>query len=199
MRDEQLAGVRSRLESDGITLHLDLGSGPSTFDLSEATQRAQVAALVSERVGLSGGDMARLVSSASHCFTDVSVVSEEMMHSISILNRASLEEVSARARVFLDPARFRANAIVDGWPPFFERDMVNRSISIGDVKLTVLMETKRCAATAVDPETAQRDANVVELLREHTGQPILGVYARVDSPGDISIGDAVVGPPSTTR
>jgi uncharacterized protein YcbX len=51
--------------------------------------------------------------------------------------------------------------------------------------------TGRCAATEVNPGTAQRDLKVPMLLRKHYGHIDMGFYVVVQSPGTLRIGDAV--------
>ena len=50
---------------------------------------------------------------------------------------------------------------------------------------------ERCAATNVNPETAERDMNLPLTLRKGFGHMDMGVYAKVVSGGQIAPGDAV--------
>ena len=103
----------------------------------------------------------------------------------------SLRDLERKAEVQLDPARFRANLVLDGWPGFSELDMMDREIRIGDARLKVIFETRRCAATEVNPETAERDLKVPQLLHKNFGHMNMGVYAEVLEPGHIASGDKV--------
>ncbi len=49
----------------------------------------------------------------------------------------------------------------------------------------------RCAATQVNPDTAERDCNVPKELQQAFGHADLGVYAEIESGGLVRIGDAV--------
>ena len=89
-------------------------------------------------------------------FTDVSVVSREMMNAVSLINLASVRELARRIGQALHPLKFRANIYFDGLPPFSELDLLDRKITIGPVRLKVTMRTRRCAATEVNPKP--RDA-----------------------------------------
>ena len=62
--------------------------------------------------------------------------------------------------------------------------------------LRVIKGTTRCAATEVNPETGERDANPVEELRSLYGHTELGVHAEVVEPGRFAVGDGlqVLGP-----
>lgn len=91
----------------------------------------------------------------------------------------------------LEPCRFRPNVVVagasDGWP---ENDWVGATVVLGDLRLRVTMRTVRCVVPS----------------REHAGAPLrppvtravavgnekhLGVYADVDRPAAVAVGDAV--------
>jgi uncharacterized protein YcbX len=51
----------------------------------------------------------------------------------------------------------------------------------------------RCAATSVNPETAQRDLTVPKALKQHFGHVDMGVYAEVVRGGRVAVGDPVAG------
>lgn len=128
-----------------------------------------------------------------HRFTDVSVVSATMMNAVSFINLASVRDFESRIDKPVDPRRFRANIVVDGWPPFWEFEQIGKTISIGDVEFKVLLRTKRCAATEVNPKSAERDLKVPSLLRSTYGHFDMGVYAQVCSDGLIGVDDVVTG------
>jgi hypothetical protein len=56
----------------------------------------------------------------------------------------------------------------------------------------------RCAATSVNPETAERDVTVPKALKQHFGHVDMGVYAEVVRAGRVAVGDGVV-PPADAR
>jgi uncharacterized protein YcbX len=52
----------------------------------------------------------------------------------------------------------------------------------------------RCVATHVDPDTGEKDIDVVRSLFEGFGHTLLGVYARVLRGGRVRLGDrALIG------
>lgn len=111
-----------------------------------------------------------------------------MMNAISVLNLASVDALSRLLNVKLHPARFRANIELDGLPPFSELDSVGSTLAFGDVKLKIISRTKRCAATEVNPETAERDLRIPFLIRKHMGHMDMGVYAEVNDSGVLNVG-----------
>ena len=54
-----------------------------------------------------------------------------------------------------------------------------------------LRRTRRCAATEVNPATAERDAKPPKWLLEHYGHADLGIYAEVLEGGRVAVGDAL--------
>ena len=66
-----------------------------------------------------------------------------------------------------------------------------KTIRIGSVAMMVSKCIERCAATAVNPITAQRDLDVPTLLRQHYGHIDCGVFAEVSVGGEIHVGDAI--------
>lgn len=110
---------------------------------------------------------------------------------VSVVNLASVRDLSARMGRSLHPLRFRANLYVEGWEPWAELDLPGARLRAGDATLEVLKRIDRCTATHVDPWTAQRDADVVGALRAAFGHIDCGVYARVVEGGAVADGDSV--------
>lgn len=110
---------------------------------------------------------------------------------VSVINLASVRDVERVAGVPVDPARFRGNLLIDGLPAWAEFDWIGRTVSIGTAMLDVEERIGRCAATNVDPTTAQRDLNIPKLLMHGFSHADCGVYLRVRRPGRITVGDAL--------
>jgi hypothetical protein len=110
---------------------------------------------------------------------------------VSIINLAS---VAAIERVVGQPVhrlRFRANMYVSGWPAWRETELLERTLTIGDVRLKVVKSIVRCAAINVDPETALRDLDVPHTMMRQFGHADCGIYAEVIAGGTIGVGDAI--------
>jgi ferredoxin-NADP reductase/uncharacterized protein YcbX len=110
---------------------------------------------------------------------------------ISIINSASVAQLSSAAGKQIDPARFRGNLLVSGLPAWQELHWPGHRIEIGDAVLEVLRPIDRCIATSVHPTSGEVDMNLPALLARHTGHVFCGVYARVVTSGQIKAGDAV--------
>jgi uncharacterized protein YcbX len=113
---------------------------------------------------------------------------------VSIINLASVRDLSAKMGVELDPLRFRGNVYVEGWPPWAENDWSGRELMVGWARATVFKPIVRCAATEVDPATGIKDLEVVKALFDNYGHMHCGVYIQVGAGGRVGLGDAVTIP-----
>jgi uncharacterized protein YcbX len=120
-----------------------------------------------------------------HSFSDVSA------KVISLINLASLDDLSRRVGALRHKRRFRANLYFSGAAAWSELEWVGRELLAGHARLRVRKRIPRCAATQVNPETAERDADPVRELRAAFGHPDLGIYAEVIEGGAIAVGDAL--------
>lgn len=129
----------------------------------------------------------RTVEAPGHMFSDIAA------KAVSLINAASAKDVERVARAPVDPRRFRGNLLIDGLEKWAEVGWVGRTLKIGPkVRLEVFKTIQRCAATEVNPDSAQRDLNVPKLLRAGFGHVECGIYAKVIEGGRIAVGDAIV-------
>lgn len=91
-----------------------------------------------------------------------------------------------RFRMLLELAGLEAHA-EDGWH--------GRRVRAGEAVLLVEQPTPRCALPSYDPDTGERTGDMLrEILATRgaiDGQPCLGVYAEVLTPGVVRVGDPV--------
>ncbi|MEQ8402436.1 MAG: MOSC domain-containing protein [Roseitalea porphyridii] len=111
---------------------------------------------------------------------------------VSIINLASLRDFERVARQPVDPRRFRGNIMIDSLPAWSEFTWLGREVRIGGARLRVIERIERCAATNVNPDSAERDMNIPLTLRKGFGHSDLGVYAQVVDGGLVKPGDEVV-------
>ncbi|HEX7943043.1 MAG TPA: MOSC domain-containing protein, partial [Phenylobacterium sp.] len=116
------------------------------------------------------------------------------MGQVSVINLASVRDLSAKMGVELDPLRFRGNFSVEGWPAWAENSWESRELMVGWARASVFKPIVRCAATEVDPTTAERDLEVVKALFDNYGHMHCGIYIRMTTAGRIGLGDAVTEP-----
>ncbi len=92
-----------------------------------------------------------------------------------------------------DARRFRPNLVLDapGETGFLEQTWVGKTIAIGDrVRLRILMPTHRCAATTLPHHGLPNDPEILRAANRHNNGNV-GVYAAVETPGMVRVGDAV--------
>ncbi|MDZ4375006.1 MAG: MOSC domain-containing protein [Phenylobacterium sp.] len=116
---------------------------------------------------------------------------------VSIINLASVRDLSAKMGVELDPLRFRGNIYVEGWPAWAENTWAGRELMVGWARSKVYKPIVRCAATEVDPASGLRDQEVVKALFDSYGHMDCGIYVQVTVAGRASLGDAVTAPQDT--
>lgn len=110
---------------------------------------------------------------------------------VSVVGLASVHDLERVTRRPVDPRRFRANLLIDGARPWAELDWVGQTLTVGGARLEVVARIARCAATNVNPETAERDLNIPKALMAGFGHADCGVYATVIAGGAVAVGDPV--------
>jgi uncharacterized protein YcbX len=191
-RFARLAGLQTALDIPTATLSLSqAGSVIATGCLATAEGRAQIEQAIERFIGDELGGRPRVVRGNGHRFTDISVISPALMEAVSVINLATVRAFAADLQQPVDPRRFRANLLIDGLAPWAEFDLIDRDFKIGEVTVRGVLRTKRCPATEVNPDTAERDIRVPKQLLERYGHSDLGIYVTVVSDGVVRVGDAI--------
>jgi uncharacterized protein len=186
MRNERLAGLQTHFEdrTNLLTIRKD-GKVAARGDLETAEGRAAIEHFFATNFASDLKGPPKLLSGDNHSFSDVA------RKVVSIINLAS---VAAIERVVGQPVhrlRFRANMYVSGWPAWRETELLERTLTIGDVRLKVVKSIVRCAAINVDPETALRDLDIPHTMMRQFGHADCGIYAEVIAAGTIGVGDPI--------
>jgi uncharacterized protein YcbX len=191
-RDEALAALATRYEDATDTLTISRnGEALLQVHLESPAGRAALEDFFFVFLGDRLRERPRLVQAPGFQFTDISVVSEAKMRAVSLINLASLRALEEAAGATMHPLRFRANIYFEGAAPWEEFDWLDKEITIGEAKATVVMRTMRCAATQVNPETARRDRNPPKQLQHAFGHADMGIYAEITGDGMVRLGDSV--------
>lgn len=111
--------------------------------------------------------------------------------SVSLINRASHDEVAAQIGRPISHLRWRGNFIVDGLAAWAENDWIGQRIRIGTAELDVVEPITRCTATMASTRTGERDADTLAALKDGWGHQEFGVYARVVKEGHVTHADMV--------
>ncbi|MFG1395986.1 MOSC domain-containing protein [Roseixanthobacter pseudopolyaromaticivorans] len=189
MRNARIAALRTRYDpaSKVFTLSRD-GAELARGDLSTDAGRAAIENFLTRFMDSEArGPLKLLTAPDGHRFMD-----SLRAGFVSLLNLASVRDLEAKMGAEIDPIRFRMNLHLDGLPAGAELELAGHTLAIGDqVRLEVLKRTERCAATSVNPTTAERDLNIVKGLAKSYGHTDCGIYAKVVAGGRIAPGDAI--------
>lgn len=189
-KNERLAQLETRFDDETDTLSvLRGGRQVARGKLTDRIGRGVIEDFFGAFMKAEARGRPKLVEAA-----DGHVLSDHNAPVISILNLASVKDVERVTQKPVGPLRFRANIWLEGTPPWREFEWIGKQIAIGDVRLTVIERIDRCAAINVNPETAERDQNIVKALQTGFRHIDVGVFARVETAGTLRTGDTLVSP-----
>lgn len=195
MRDAALARLRTRF--DPSTGMLAISEGERVVleaSLSTAAGCAGIARFFEDFLGAIVAGPLRVVEATGHAFADARPKPNAATDKyVSLINLASIRDLEAKIGRKVDPLRFRANVYFDGLPAWAEQDWQKeeRHLTAGGARLRVIAPITRCAATEVNPDTAERDIAMVAELIRHYGHNLMGIYAEVTDAGSLAIGDRI--------
>jgi uncharacterized protein YcbX len=150
---------------------------------------------------------------SSHCGTELRLmerpenrpgVDRGAIAGATLLGLASIERLESAAGEAgeagpIDQRRFRMNFGVEGLEPHEEDGWIEQAVEIGEAALVVRDRVGRCAATTRDPDRGVVDLKTLHHIRSYrddvvSEEPLpFGVYASVERPGTVRLGDPVVG------
>jgi uncharacterized protein YcbX len=186
MRNARLAALSTHYDdATGIFTVTRNGEPLIAARPAEDDGRAALEAFFQDFMGREARGRVRLLSAAGHSFSDLS------RKVVSIINLDTLDDLARTWKREIHPLRFRANLYVRGLAPWSELDLVGSELVLGSVRLKIVKTTERCAATEVNPETAERDIELPERLWRLRDSADCGIYAEVVAAGQISVGDAI--------
>lgn len=117
---------------------------------------------------------------------------------VSLLSEASLEELARRSghEGPVDGRRFRMLVQVAGCEPHEEETWIGRRLRLGEAVVAVAEACARCATTTQNPESGARDFDTLREIPAYRGRRDgkhvdFGVYADVEEPGRVRLGDPV--------
>ncbi len=193
MRDERLAQLHTRF--DEHTGHFSIErSGRMLLNarITDAHGRKSVEAFLADFLMDSPEGPPRVVEARDHTFSDAQQKPNSTTYKyVSLVNLASVGELERAAHAFVDPIRFRANVYFAGAAAWSELNWVGQDLRIGTALLRVVAPITRCAATAVNPTTAERDLDVPRILLKEFAHNHMGIYAEVVGNGVVALDDSL--------
>ena len=115
---------------------------------------------------------------------------------ISLITRGTVLGVERESGRNVDLRRFRPNVVIetDSAEPFAEDRWVGRTLMFGNgnsvAALSVTMKDERCVMVNFDPDTAERDSEVMKTV-VRLNENYAGVYGTVVRAGELRVGQVV--------
>ncbi|GHH27730.1 MOSC domain-containing protein [Lentzea cavernae] len=191
--DPRLSGIITHYNPDTEILTAEVaGHQVLNTDLSTTEGTDEATRFFTRVLDLPPDQNPVLAREPNRRFTDANAAGDGPMNWVSLINLASLRDLEARTGTTIDPQRFRANIFVDGLPAWSEVDLLNQKFTLGGIQVKAVHQTKRCAATEVNPATGRRDLPVVTLLQRTYGHQFMGFYVEVLTTGTLHKGGEVV-------
>jgi uncharacterized protein YcbX len=113
---------------------------------------------------------------------------------VHVLTTTALHSLgSALPDSTIDVTRFRPNLVLDGVPDesgtgYPEHGWIGRRMAIGALRLRFTEGCDRCVMITKETPTVPHDRAVLRWVARELGNT-LGVYATVEAPGDVRVGD----------
>jgi uncharacterized protein YcbX len=115
-------------------------------------------------------------------------------HPVSVISTATLHRLSTKFGSEVNPRRFRMNIVIEVDPEMDDSDWVGASLVFGRTGQGPIIRIDepdtRCVMITIDPETAERDPKVAELVRENFANQI-GHYGAPITLGRIAVGEPI--------
>jgi len=123
-------------------------------------------------------------------------VGETQAEPVTLLSDGSLARLEREAGREVDPRRFRMLFTLEGCDEHEEDTWDGRLLRVGETLLRVGGPVDRCAVTTRDPESGKPDLDTLRLIKNYRGirdgkHIDFGVYAGVERPGRVRVGDPV--------
>ncbi|MGH2597072.1 MAG: MOSC domain-containing protein [Actinomycetota bacterium] len=123
------------------------------------------------------------------------------VYHLSLVSRASVAELATRGghQGELDARRFRMTFDLDGCESHEEDTWAGRRVRMGNTLLRIYGQVPRCLVTTQNPDTGRKDFDSLKVIvsyrplmraEEQKGIPF-GMYAEVERPGRVRVGDRV--------
>jgi len=187
VRNEKLATLETIFDDETDTLQvLRDGAELARGRLTDAVDCAKLEDFFTNYMKDEAQGKIRLVEAKGK-----TIFTDQKRKLISIVNLASVRDFERVVGKQIDPIRFRANVYIDHIGPWSEFDLVGKELSCGELTIEVSERIERCSAINVDPQTGERDINMINFLQKNFGHIEMGVFAKVKKGGHISIGDVL--------
>lgn len=182
MKNERLAALNTKFDTETHYLSVEqMGKQLLHADLRTIAGKSEVEQFFATYMGDEITGMPRVVHAPDFSFSDVAA------KVISCINLESLRDLERTLGTRIHPLRFRANVYFEGIPAWDELAWIGKEFMLGTAKVHVMKGITRCAATNVNPETAERDLQIPHVLVKNYKHNFLGVYLQVLTEGELHL------------
>jgi len=173
--------------------HYRLAKQPDETDIAEAMQLQPGETLMQHVAKIPPKMQAELLENLKHYATPPGTYFDALP--LHVLTTASMDYLRSKAGVDAVAERYRPNLVIesaDASPALLENDWVGKRLQIGEVVMRISMKTMRCAMPSRQQTWCDLEAEkgMARAMVEHCDRH-LGVYAAIEQPGGIHVGDQV--------
>ena len=111
---------------------------------------------------------------------------------ISLINLNSIKDFERKLSRKVEFQRFRGNIYIDGLNAWEERDLVNKTLIINNIKFKVTKEIPRCVATNIKPNSSKINLSIPISLKQFYNHINLGIYLMPLNDGTIKSNDDIL-------
>ena len=134
-----------------------------------------------------------LMQNKNFPFFDTSISNKTILnHSVSLINKKSIEDFENKIQERIEIQRFRGNIYIDGVDAWEEENWIGKVIKINDVSFKVEKKIPRCVAINLKPNSDDDSLNLLQSLKKTYNHFDMGVYLTAMTEGEIVIGDKLI-------
>ncbi len=113
-------------------------------------------------------------------------------NTISLINLNSIKDFEKKISKNVELERFRGNIYINGLDAWEERNWINKTLEINNIKFKVIKEIPRCSATNIKPNSSKYNLSVPLLLKKFYNHINLGIYLLPLNNGNIKLNDEIL-------
>ena len=113
-------------------------------------------------------------------------------NTISLINLNSINDLEKKISKNVELERFRGNIYINGLDAWEERNWINKTLEINNIKFKVIKEIPRCSATNIKPNSSKYNLSVPLLLKQFYNHINLGIYILPLNNGNIKLNDEIL-------
>lgn len=186
VRNDRLASLQTQFDDDTDTLTIFRdGKQVSRGQLTSPVGRSIIEQFFASFAASDVRGTPKVLEGRGFTFTDQS---DQL---ISFIGHASIDDLERVVGKPVDHRRFRANFYFTGAAAWEEFSWIGRRLKVGDAVVEVVKRIDRCAATNVNPDSAEIDLNIPLALRKGFNHIDMGVFGRVIEAGTVGTGSKI--------